>query len=618
MGEQKSKKSGGKKEIDLAALQHKMPPQNADAERALLGAIMLHPDAFHKVSSLITPEDFYLQAHRWIFEVLLKQEVDNKPLDVISISDRLADRDQLYKIGGLAYLSEVLDRVPTSAHVAHYASIVREKAIVRKLISVSTEIIKESYEEVEDVSTFLDSAERRIFEIRQGRSKNDMLPIAEVVMTAFQKVEELYSRKELVTGTTTGFEKFDKMTAGLQPSDLLILAGRPSMGKTSLALNMATNAALRGKCPVVVFSLEMSAEQLVMRMLCSEARVDASRLRTGHMEESDIPRLTKAATELSQADVYIDDNGDATILDLRAKCRRIHAKHGSLGLVVIDYLQLMKGSSKAASREQEISEISRGLKALAKELHTPVLALSQLNRSLERRPDKRPIMSDLRECVTGETRVFLADGRQIPIRELVGETPEVIAMTPEGKLKPALADKVWSVGEREIFNIRLNSGRSIQATAKHRLYGHEGWKRVSELDVGERLAIVKDDPPSRTLISEHAELPKAPKLKQLATNELFWDEIQSIEPAGRAEVFDLTVPEYSSWLANGIVSHNSGAIEQDADVICFVYRDEVYNAETEEKGIAEVIIGKQRNGPIGTVRLRFFHPYTRFDNLYED
>lgn len=443
----------------LQTLQNRTPPRNLEAERAVLGAILLYNEALHQVLTEIQAKDFYLDRHRHIFEAMLDLERNSNPIDVIALADLLGIHKRLDEAGGLAYLSELADQIPAIANVMYYTRIVREKSILRQLIEISADIMAQAYEEVEDVMGFLDASERRIFEIREDRANSGLTPAKEIVRSAFTTIEQLYHRKERITGVPTGFEDFDTMTSGLQPSDLLILAGRPSMGKTALALNMVSNAALYAKKAIAIFSLEMSKEQLIMRMLCALSRVDAGRMRTGHMKESDIPRLTQAATELAQSKIYIDDTGDMGPLELRAKCRRLKMELGELGMVVIDYLQLMKGDSAAGpggSREREISEISRGLKALAKELHVPVMALSQLNRSLERRPDKRPVMSDLRE---------------------------------------------------------------------------------------------------------------------------------------------------------------SGAIEQDADVIMFVYRDEVYDENTEDKGIAELIIGKQRNGPIGTVRLRFLREYTRFDNL---
>lgn len=447
------------KETSLVELQRRVPPQNIEAERAVLGSIMLFSELLHSILGVLKVKDFYLERHQWIFEAILEQESESLPLDIISVANRLKIKGHLEKLGGIAYLGELADMIPAAAHIEHYAKIIHEKSMLRQIITVCTEIASEAYEELEHVDLFLDSAEKRFFQIREEGQNKDIAPVSEIVKDAFKTIEQLYERKELVTGVPTGFEEFDKMTSGLQPTDLIILAGRPAMGKTSLAMNMVANAAIMHNTPVVVFSLEMSKEQLVMRMLCSQGRVDASRLRTGNMKDGDIPRLMQAATELARSKIFIDDGANSSLLEMRSKCRRLKMEHG-LGMIMIDYLQLMKGDGHGGdSREREISDISRGLKALAKELHVPVIALSQLNRSLERRPDKRPMPSDLRE---------------------------------------------------------------------------------------------------------------------------------------------------------------SGALEQDADMIVFVYRDEVYNPESEDRGIAEIIIGKQRNGPIGTARVRFFHEFTKFENLYPD
>jgi replicative DNA helicase len=434
----------------------RMPPQDVEAERAVLGSILLSNEAVYTSIELLAAEDFYRPAHRVIYKAMLDLTTRSEPVDVITLQAILKGRDELDPVGGPGAIAALAEEVPTAANVKHYAEIVRNKATLRKLIEAATEIVHDAFENG-DSPDVLDTAERKIFDIALTKNRRGITPVAEVVKEAFKRIEMLYEQKKTVTGVSTGFIKIDEMTSGLQPSDLIIVAGRPSMGKTSFALNIGSFAALKDNATVAVFSLEMSKEQLVMRMLCSEGRIDLARMRAGFLTEADWPKLAKAAGSISEAKLYIDDSGSLSVLEVRAKCRRIHAEAG-LGLVIIDYLQLMRGSPNAQSREQEISEISRGLKALAKELQIPVIALSQLNRSLEQRADKRPVLSDLRE---------------------------------------------------------------------------------------------------------------------------------------------------------------SGAIEQDADVIMFVYRDEVYNKETPDRGVAEIIIGKQRNGPIGAARVKFFNENTRFDNLAE-
>ena len=444
------------KDIDPSL--YKLPPQNLEAEQSILGSILLENSAINAAQELLDKDDFYSEAHRKIFSTIVELADKNEPVDLITLSNALKSHSQLDAIGGTAYLASLVDNVPSAANVANYSRIVKEKAILRGLIGSATEIINSCYETGSDVDQVLDRAEHRIFEISENKVRQSFYPMRDIVKTSFKSIENLFNRKELITGVATGFERIDDMTSGLQNSDLIIIAGRPSMGKTAFALNIAQYAALELQIPVAVFSLEMSKEQLAFRLLASEARVDSQRMRKGFLGETDWPKLTEAAGRLSEAPIYIDDTPAITVLEMKAKSRRLKADRG-LGMILVDYIQLMRGSSNSRdSREQEISEISRSLKALAKELQVPVMALSQLNRKVEDRPNRRPQMADLRE---------------------------------------------------------------------------------------------------------------------------------------------------------------SGAIEQDADVIAFIYRDEVYNKadDNPEKGKAEIIIGKQRNGPTGTVKLAFLNQFTKFENL---
>ncbi|MEZ4600363.1 MAG: replicative DNA helicase [Syntrophotaleaceae bacterium] len=442
---------------------HRLPPQSLEGEMSVLGGILLENEALNKALEILRPDDFYRENHRKIFSALIELSEKGEPADLVTLTAALQKRGELEAVGGSVYLGNLVDYVPTAANIAYYCRLVKEKALARHIISVSTEIATRGYEGG-DVEQTLDWAEKSIFEISSMKSRPSYFSTREIMKETFKNIEKLFERKELVTGVPTGFIDLDNMTAGLQPSDLIIIAGRPSMGKTAFILNIVEHAGVFADpaVPVLVFSLEMSKEQLVQRMLCSVSRVDASRLRTGNLVDSDWGKLTNGASLLSEAPIYIDDTPGITVLELRAKARRLKAER-DLGLVVVDYLQLMQGHN-AESRQQEISEISRSLKALAKELNVPVIALSQLNRSLENRTDKRPIMADLRE---------------------------------------------------------------------------------------------------------------------------------------------------------------SGAIEQDADVIMFIYREAVYcddcrsRERTCEKGHekdAEIIVGKQRNGPIGTVHLTFQGQFTRFEN----
>ena len=436
----------------------RVPPHSVEVEESVLGAILLDPEAINAALERATPEDFYRAAHRSIYESMVGLNEKREPIDVVTLSQELRSRGQLEASGGIEKLASLASASPNAANVGFYAKVVRELAMRRKLIHEATEVINSAFDLEGTVEDFLDQTEQRILAASEYRAKRAFYRVGDVVQDSIKLVEKLYDQKEPVTGVAAGFKKLDWMTAGFQPSDLIIIAARPSMGKTALALSMAQNAGVHAKQAVAVFSLEMSKEQIVLRMLCSEARVDGSRVRTGNLAESDFPKIVEAASRIADAPIFIDDTPAQTVMELRAKARRLH-RDTPLSLIVVDYLQLMRSPTYSNSREQEIADISRSLKALAKELKVPVIALSQLNRSVESRNDKRPMMSDLRE---------------------------------------------------------------------------------------------------------------------------------------------------------------SGAIEQDADLIMFIYRDEVYNAESEDRGVAEIIISKQRSGPIGTVRLAFSPGYTRFDNLAEE
>ena len=379
-----------------AGQSHRMPPQNLEAEMSVLGGVLLENEALNRALEYLTTSDFYRESHRKIFNALIVLGDKSEPADLVTLTAVLKDRGELEAVGGSTYLATLVDYVPTAANISYYCKLVKEKSVARKLIEASTEIATKGYEGG-DMEEILDQAEKAIFEISENRIRPSYYPVKDILKDTFKSIELLYERKELVTGVPTGYHDLDKMTAGLQPSDLVIVAGRPSMGKTAFALNVVEYATTHADKPVpaVIFSLEMSKEQLVQRMLCSLAKVDAGRLRTGHLGESDWPKLTMAAGQLTDTQIYIDDTPAISVLELRSKARRLKAEHG-LGLIIVDYLQLMRGSNPE-SRQQEISEISRSLKALAKELELPVVALSQLNRSLESRTDKRPMMADLRE-----------------------------------------------------------------------------------------------------------------------------------------------------------------------------------------------------------------------------
>jgi replicative DNA helicase len=446
--------------------QIRLPPQFLEGERAILGGLLIDNDALPRVLASLSSDDFYREAHRNVYKAVTDLFNRNEPVDWVTLTGALKEAGLLESVGGPAFLAELVDAVPSAANIEHYTRVVKEKAVLRQLISTATEISTRCYEDHGSIDEFVDQCEELIFKVGESRVQGGFVHVKDLMKKSFETVESLYDRKENITGVASGFSDLDGLTAGFQRSDLIIIAGRPSMGKTSFALNVAMNASIDDAVPTAVFSLEMSKEQIALRILCSKARVNLKSLRTGYLTQEDWGRLTQAVGSISDSPLYVDDTPAINTLEIRAKARRLK-KERDLGLIIVDYLQLMRGATKSDSREKEISEISRSLKALAKELSVPVIALSQLNRKVEERPNKRPQLADLRE---------------------------------------------------------------------------------------------------------------------------------------------------------------SGAIEQDADVILFIYRDEVYNKSEDnpKKGEAEIIVGKQRNGPIGMVTATFdarfstFRPHARRDEPPED
>lgn len=377
-------------------LSDRLPPQNLEAEQSVLGAMLIEPEAVPAVMEIIQADSFYRDVHRRIFEAMVYLYDRSEPVDIITVTEELRRRGQLEEVGGVSYITSLANAVPTAANVEYYARIVEEKAVLRRLLQAAGEITRRVYEDEEEVEKLLDRAENLIFEVAHRRTKRTYVHINEILLETYEQIEFLYTHKGGVTGVPTGFIEFDEMTSGLQPSELIILAARPSQGKTALCLNIACHAAIRKKVPVGIFSLEMSREQLAQRMLCAEANVNSHRLRCGMLTDDDWSRLAKGLGRLSEAPIYIDDTPDLALMELRARARRMKAEH-RIGLIIIDYLQLMHSRGRFESRQQEISEISRSLKSLARELEVPVLALSQLSRAVEQRQDRRPQLSDLRE-----------------------------------------------------------------------------------------------------------------------------------------------------------------------------------------------------------------------------
>lgn len=379
-----------KKEVNMNLI-----PQNIEAEEAVLGAILVNPNVITKVVEFLIPDSFYKPAHRYIYEAMLQLFNQNERIDIVSVSDVLSFNSKLEIIGGRAFVNDLSFKTITTSNIEYYAKIVQEKAVKRALINAGSEIVTFGYD-LNPTDESLENAEKLIFDIASRKATKDMSHVKDLVLTSYEKIEHRYNHRDELTGVKTHFYELDNMTNGLQKSDLIILAARPSMGKTALALNIVQNVAVKSKTPVAIFSLEMSKEQLVQRMLCSEAEVDTQKIRTGNMQRKDWDKLAHAMSDLSEAPIYIDDTAGCTLTDIRAKCRRLAMEEKKLGLVVIDYLQLMEGSGKE-ERIQQISAISRGLKTLARELDVPVIALSQLSRAVEQRKDRRPMLSDLRE-----------------------------------------------------------------------------------------------------------------------------------------------------------------------------------------------------------------------------
>ncbi len=978
-----------------------VPPHSIEAEQSTLGAMLIERSAVEKVFEILDKDDFYRDNHQTLFDVISTLAERDVRVDLITVQEELKNRDKLEAVGGIAYLTALFDTVPTAANVEYYAKIVEEKATLRRLIEASLEIIGSARGEVEDVGEVIDQAERAIFGVSQQRTQAYFSPLRTLLLSVYDKAEELAEMKSKISGLSTGIDDFDEITSGLQNTDLVIVAARPSMGKcltantliddpttgarvtleeyvqrrsptvfglsnsgavrvtpigawvdsgikpcfrvrtclgrtvdvtghhpfltvhgwtplhdlavghkiavprrvpafgtddalpldlvrliayfiaeggltgtcpsftntdpviisdfqesltrqfpegglqltqwldslglmgklseaksfpdcvwrwtkphlaeflrvlmscdgtiysrqgypriefavaseelaqdvhhaltrfgivsklwqktprcwrveitepasvtvyqteigwigekaavaltlpntteepirdtplrspqnwglggdsstdlywdeivsiepigdhqvydlsvpdganfiaqdvcvhnTSLCLSIAEHVAIKEKKPVAIFSLEMSKEQLALRMLCSQAQVNSHKLRTGHLTEDEWTKLAGVVQSMYEAPIFIDDATETSALTMRSKCRRLMAEHG-LGLIIVDYLQLMRGHRRTENRVQEIGEIARGLKSLGRELKVPVIALSQLSRSVENRENKRPLLSDLRECVVGDTHLMdAATGTLRPIRDIqAGDI--ILAMDQRQKIRPFEVARVWSTGIKPVFTLKTRTGRTVTATANHPLLTAQGWKRVGELQIGDTIATALPNPefggelfvpdadllrlpaevgtllppeaqhdlrPRRDICAKFAESLKDEVLSVWANSDLLWEEIKSITPAGEEEVFDITVPGCANFLANGIVAHNSGSIEAEADMVCFLYREayykmkEAFNAEAEngerperqEMEETELIVGKHRNGPTGMVKVGFMPQFAKFTNL---
>jgi len=479
----------------------RIPPHNLAAEESLLGAMLLSRDAVSSASMVCTAEDFYKPAHGHIFDALLTLHSQGEPADPVTVADELRRAGLLDAIGGPATLVSLQAGTPATSNAGSYAKIVEEHALLRRLIGVAGEIAEIGYALPEDVEAAIDRAEAMVFEVADRKVTDSTKVLSELLYRSLERIEALYDKGEDITGIPTGYLDIDEKLSGLQPSTLVIVGARPAMGKTAFALGMASHAAVSKRKPVLFFSLEMGHLEITQRLLCSEAMVDSSRLRNGRLLESDWPRITAATSRLGEAPMYIDDNPNVTVMEVRAKARRLKSRLGELGLIVVDYLQLMTGRHNAESRQVEIAEMSRGLKILARELEVPVVALSQLSRNLEARGDKRPMLSDLREsgCLTGDARVLRADtGAETTIAELLvsgAEGVPVWSVDANLKLVPRTITRVFPSGIKAVFALTLASGRSVKASANHPFLTVHGWKRLDELEVGGRVAVPRCVPP---------------------------------------------------------------------------------------------------------------------------
>jgi replicative DNA helicase len=647
-----------------------LPPHNRDAERGVLGGILRDPDVLPEVQQLMVADQFYFDAHQKIYQALSDLSNEAQPIDLVLLHDKLRKNKQLEDVGGVMYLTELWEAVPTGANAQYHAKLVRDTAMVRGLIHASNEILRDSYERTQSADELVSQAERKIMEIAKSGMVGETQTLAEVVNAAFTRLDSRIGKENLsISGLASGYVDLDNITAGLQNSELVIIAARPSVGKTAFALNMVRNIVTEsdphGNMPVVLFfSLEMARIELAERLLCCQSRVDSHKVRKGHLSSDDIDKLMAAGDVLKRARLYIDDTPSRTMIQIAASARRLMKKHerdGGLKLIVIDYLQLIEPENRRDPRQEQVAQISRRLKFLARELLIPVIALAQVNRASEDRQDHKPRLSDLREsgCLTGDTLVTLADtGARVPIRDLMGRSGCRVWALDEStlKLKPAEVSRAFPTGRKPVYRLTTRLGRTIRATANHAFRAFGGWKRLDELVAGERVAVPRALPEGTAARETHLLQPEglaqlsrgqrpryfatteqpeglrqtetfapartpwgftAPTLalRALADSDVYWDEVVSIVPDGEEEVYDLTVPGPHNFVADGFVVHNS--IEQDADTCMMLHRPGKFDG-AQADNILEIIIAKQRNGPTGEITLTWMKEYNRYENYIAD
>jgi replicative DNA helicase len=615
----------------------RIPPSNLEAEMAVIGSILVDREMMAAVGEILSPPDFYAHVHETIFLALIGLYERGEPLDKITVAEELRGRALLENVGGLAYLTSLMDTVPTAASAEYYANIVREKSALRGLIHAGTKITQIGFESEEDVEGAIDRSEQIVYEVGRRQMRGDFAPIRKLLKGTFEQIDRLYHSRGDRTGLTSGFRDIDEYTSGFQPGNFVILAARPAMGKTSMALTMAAAAAKEEQKPIAIFSLEMTNEELVTRLLCGEARINSLNLRRGNIKDSEWEKISNGMSALSEMPIYIDDSGTVTVSEIRSRCRRLQSGDG-LAAVFIDYLQLVRPSSSTRSqnRNDELSEICRMLKATAKDLKIPIVALAQLNRGVESRNDKRPMLSDLRDCLAGDALVMDADsGRRVSIAEIVRSELRfnVWALDDSLKLVRRPIVDAWAAGEKPIFRLTTRSGRTIRCTSGHRFRTVSGWKTLDDLNCESVIAVPRASgapkqarmamPEGRErviagtyrafAIAFLAERLRDIELEALAFSDVLWDPIASIEADGHEMTYDLSVEDLHNFCVDDFITHNSGAIEQEADMVTFLYRDAYYNPESAvEPDLTEFIIAKSRNGPTGTVKLRFLKEHTLF------
>lgn len=579
----------------------KLPPQNIDLEESVLGALMLDKNVIVEIADLLEPEDFYRKAHQVIYEVILELFNNHEPIDILTLSNKLREKKLLEEIGGASYLTSLINKVPSTYHTEEYAKLIHKKRILRDLIAASYDISRLANNESENIDDVLDQAEQLVFQIAKKKTEQNFVQIKDELSKAFERIEMLQEGKGKLRGVTTGFRSLDNILGGLQKSDMIVLGARPSLGKTALVLDIARNAAMKG-VGVGIFSLEMSKDQLVDRLISAESTVDLWKIRTGYLssngEMNDFVLLNDAISRLAEAPIYIDDTPGLTSLQIRTKARRLLAE-ADIGLLVIDYLQMIMPMNSYVGSVQQYTEISRSVKSLARELEIPILVVSQLSRNVEQRTPPIPKLSDLREtgCLAFDSLIMRADtGEVVKIKDLADRQEQVeipvYTLDDNWKLVVKPLIKAFYSGKKMVYELSLKSGRTIKASANHPFRTLDGWVRLDELKTGDRLAVFN---------------------KNLNSPEIIWDEIVSIVSLRMEDVYDVTVQDTHNFIANDIIVHNS--IEQDSDVVMLIYREDKYKKDSPNPNIAEILISKHRNGPVGQVQLYFNPEITSFREL---